>query len=115
VPDDFESLLAWLHERVGDEVSISVGGPPDGETNVGLHARGTLRRGDGEVTLIDPAPGEVVTFRVGDSTVVLLEGDLVEVELEEVRTTRVGDGEIRLPASASADFGEVSVLFSAKR
>jgi hypothetical protein len=114
MPDsDFAALIAWLDDRVGKRVAVSLTGPSERTSNVGLHAEGALRRRDVEIILIDPSPGQVAAFGVGDAVLVLLEGDLIEVEFDDGRTfTPLGGGSFEIPASASADFGDVVVLFS---
>jgi hypothetical protein len=84
-------------------------GPWEGRTNVSLHAHGTLSR-DGDVALIEPTPGRVESFRVGEARLILLEGDLVEAEFEESQSTTLADGRaVEIPASVTADFGEVRI------
>jgi hypothetical protein len=64
-------------------------------------------------SLIDPTPGRVEGFEVGSTTLVLLEGDLVEVDVQEGGAVQGGDGEtFVVPAMLSADFGAVSVTFA---
>jgi hypothetical protein len=114
MPDsDFAALIAWLEDRVGKHVAVSLTGPSEGTSNVGLHAEGALRRRDGEIILIDPSPGQVAAFGVGDAVLVLLEGDLIEVEFDDRQVfTPLDGGSFEIPASASADFGDVVVRFS---
>ena len=107
---EFASLVAWLDGKVGQRVSVSMTGPQ--ETNVALHAEGELRRAEGEILLIDPAPGEVVSFEIGNAVVILLEGDLLEVEFEDAETVASpAGGTFEKPESALADFGELTVHF----
>jgi hypothetical protein len=109
---EFASLVAWLDGRLGQRVWVSMMGPQERETSVALHTEGELRRADGEILLIDPAPGEVVRFDVGNAVIILLEGDLFEVEFEDAETVASPDGgTFEKPESALADFGELTVHF----
>jgi hypothetical protein len=108
VTGDFDALLAWLYERLGRELTVSLqrsGG------NVRLHAHGALARGSGDITLIEAARGRVVAFDVGESRVILLEGEFVGVEFDEADSLELSDGLVQIPARATADFGAVLILF----
>ena len=111
--DDFDALLRWLDGRLGERVVVGLAGPADGSTNTQLTAMGRLLRDEREVSLIDPAPGRVEKFTVGDVALVLLEGDLVEVEFQDARPlARASGGRVTLPEVVLADFGEVTVTIS---
>jgi hypothetical protein len=111
VSEPFDALIGWLDERLGQRVGVQLSGPSDGHTNVGLNAVGALRREGREVSLIDPAPGRVEAYAVGDASLVLLEGDLTEVEFHEAQTLHLADGDpVTIREWVSADFGEVTVL-----
>jgi hypothetical protein len=92
---DFDGVVSWLRERLGQQVVAAA----QGEGNTTLSVRGHLLHVDaGEITLIDPPPGRVEAFAVGGATLVLLEGDLTDA-----RTTDFGTGR---PALIQATFGE---------
>ena len=99
----FDDLLRWLDGRLGRTVALSLGGPADGFGNTQVTVCGALARTREDVTLIDPSPGRVELFAVGDgAVVVLLEGDFVAAEGSP-------DGE---PAHIVADFGELAFTVS---
>ena len=104
---DFDALLDWLYERLGREVALTMqyaGG------NVRLYAHGLLARSQGSVTLIGPhGGGRVVAFDVGEGGVVLIEGELVELEFDEAQHLTLDIGTVFLPARATAGFGDVEV------
>jgi hypothetical protein len=113
VNDDFDALLRWLDGRLGERVVVGLAGPADGTTNTQLTAMGPLLRDEREVSLIDPAPGRVEKFTVGDVALVLLEGDLVDVEFEDAKPLiGASGGRVTLPEVVLADFGEVTVTIS---
>jgi hypothetical protein len=73
---DFDAVIAWLRERLGRQLVVSVQGAGDAVRNTTFSAAGPLLvRDDGDITLIDPPEGRVEAFAVGACTVVLLEGD----------------------------------------
>ena len=107
---DFDGLLRWLDDRAGRELALSLGGAADGLGNTQLVVHGALARSatEGETTaLIDPAPGRIARYAVGDAQLVLLEGDFVSASA--LRVADSGDGE---PAHVVADFGELALTFS---
>lgn len=111
--DDFDALLRWVDRRLGERVVVTLAGPAHGSTNTQLTAVGSLLRDEREVSLIDPAPGRVEKFTVGDVALVLLEGDLVDVEFQDARPLAgASGGRVTLPEVALADFGEVTVTIS---
>jgi hypothetical protein len=113
VNDDFDALLGWLGGRLGQRLVVAFAGPSEGSTNTQLSATGPLLRVEREVSLIDPAPGRVETFAVGDGALVLLEGDLVDVEFRDARVLAGAGGEpVTLPDFVIADFGEVTITIS---
>lgn len=79
--------------------ALSVGTSEAG--NTGVTVRGVLGETEGGVTLIDPQPGRVITYAVGDAAVVMLEGDFVQGDV-----TDSGD------ASLSVEFREIQLTFS---
>jgi hypothetical protein len=86
---DFDGVLGWLRDHLGRPVVAAAQGT-DGNTT--LTVRGPLLHvDDGEITLIDPAPGRVDVWAVGGATLVLLEGDLTEAG-----TTDFGTGQAKL-------------------
>jgi hypothetical protein len=97
---DFDALCRWLNERLGRQLAVSVGGPSDGYANTTVVVRGSVRRGEGNVTLIDPAPGRVEAFAIGDALLILLEGDFVAAEA------------LALGSGLVADFGELAVTLN---
>jgi hypothetical protein len=109
---EFDLVLRWLGDRVGQEICVSLQGTGDRASNTSLSARGRLSVLPGEVAWVDPAPGRVEAFDVGSSTLVLLEGDLVEVDVQEGEAVQGADGAFLVPAMLSADFGELSVTFA---
>jgi hypothetical protein len=113
VNDDFDALVRWLDRRLGERVVVGLAGPADGSTNTQLTAIGPLLRDEREVSLIDPAPGRVEKFTVGDVALILLEGDLVGVEFQDARPLAgASGGRVTLPEVVLADFGEVTVTIS---
>jgi hypothetical protein len=75
---DFDAVIRWLLDHLGQQVVAATQGAGEAVGNTGLSASGPLlRRDDGEVVLIDPPPGRVEAFAVGSATLVLLEGDFV--------------------------------------
>ena len=106
--NDFDALLGWLYERIGRPVTVSLqrsGG------NVRMHAHGVLAHSGGDITLIEAARGRVVAFDVGESRVILLEGEFVDVEFDAATSLELEDGVVELPARATADFGAVLIIF----
>ena len=79
---NFASVLAWLDDHLGREVSVNVSGHPEGRTNSGVAVRGLLGQGTGEWGVIDARGGERRAYDVGDSGgFFLIEGDFIEAEL----------------------------------
>jgi hypothetical protein len=76
---DFDGLIAWMDGHAGQRVFVATQSALEDAGNTRLTLVGPLARvEDGEITLIDPRPGRVEVFRVGDGgTLVLLEGDFV--------------------------------------
>jgi uncharacterized protein (AIM24 family) len=75
---DFDAVIAWLDGHVGRRVFASThSGLPDAG-NTRLSVVGTLARAEGEITLLEPRPGRIEAFGVGNGTLVLLEGDFLE-------------------------------------
>ena len=76
---DFDGLIAWMDERIGQRVFVATQSALEEAGNTRLTLIGPLARvEDGEITLIDARPGRIEVFRVGDGgTLVLLEGDFV--------------------------------------
>jgi hypothetical protein len=73
---DFDDVIAWLDVRAGFRVFAAT--QPNTETagNTRLSATGMLtKRRAGEITLIDPAPGRIEVYKIGEGTLVLLEGE----------------------------------------
>jgi hypothetical protein len=111
--EDFDALQQWLRQRLGRRLYVAVTGPPERTTNTTLYAEGQLQTSEAEALLIDPAPGRIQAFRVGDATLVLVEGDLSGVEFNERQTGRSADGATVIqPAWVEADFGEITVMLS---
>ena len=111
--DSFDALLQWLHQRLGTRLRVAVMGPPERTTNTTLHAEGQLRTNEADVVLIDPARGRVQAFRIGDATLMLLEGDLRGLEFNDEQTAQLASGAtVILPAWVEADFGEITVTLS---
>ncbi len=105
---DFDALLDWLYERLGRQVSVSM---QYAYGNVRLYAaHGLLARSQGSVTLLGPGGGgRVVAFDVGEGGVVLIEGELVEVDFDEAQHLTLDIGTVFLPARATAGFGNVDI------
>jgi hypothetical protein len=76
---DFDGLIAWMDGHAGQRVFVATQSALEAAGNTRLTVVGPLARvEDGDITLIDPRPGRVEVFRVGDdATLVLLEGDFV--------------------------------------
>ncbi|MCW3023457.1 MAG: hypothetical protein JWR30_2779, partial [Conexibacter sp.] len=76
---DFDGLIAWMDGHVGRRVFVATQSALEEAGNTRLTLIGPLARvEDGEITLIDPRPGRIEVFQVGDGgTLVLLEGDFV--------------------------------------
>ena len=91
---DFDGVVGWLRERLGQQVVAAA----QGGGNTALSVTGHLLRvDDREINLIDPAPGRVEVFAVAGATLVLLEGDFVSAG-----TTDFGSGRAPL---VQATFG----------
>jgi hypothetical protein len=98
VPLDFDALIRWLTDHLGVRVVLAL----QGAGNTALSVTGHLLRvDDGEITLIEPAPGRVEVFAVGGATLVLLEGDFAQAG-----TTDFGTGGAPL---VQASFGDLVV------
>jgi hypothetical protein len=75
---DFAAVIAWLDGHVGQRVFAATQSAAGDAGNTRLSVVGPLARiEEGEITLIDPRPGRVEPFRIGDGTLVLLEGDFL--------------------------------------
>jgi hypothetical protein len=72
---DFDGACGWLDAQLGREVFASTQGAGDDAGNSRLTVRGPLGRSNAEILLVEPRPGRVEAFTVGDATLVLLEGD----------------------------------------
>jgi hypothetical protein len=96
---DFDAVIRWLADHLGVRVMLGM----QGAGNTALSVTGHLLRvDDGEITLIDPAPGRIEVFSVGGATLLLLEGDFVSA-----RAIDFGAGR---PQLIQAEFlGELSV------
>ena len=95
--------MGWLDRHVGWRMFAAT--QPNTETagNTRLSVTGMLvRQRTGEITLIDPAPGRVEVFRVGEGTLVLLEG-----EFRRAAAAPLADGH---PEILQLDCGDVIVI-----
>jgi hypothetical protein len=99
---DFDAVIGWLDGHVGQRVFAATQSASAAAGNTRLSIAGALARADGEITLVDPRPGRIEAFRVGEGTLVLLEGDFLEA-----RAIDFGQGR---PQLVQAEFlGAVSV------
>jgi hypothetical protein len=99
---DFDAVIGWLDAHVGQRVFAATQSASAAAGNTRLSIAGALARADGEITLVDPRPGRIEAFRVGEGTLVLLEGDFLEA-----RAIDFGQGR---PQLVQAEFlGAVSV------
>jgi hypothetical protein len=100
---DFDGAMAWLDRHSGFRMFAATHPNTDNAGNTRLSVTGMLtRRRESEITLIDPAPGRVEVYRVGEGTLVLLEGEFrggVAAELAEGH-----------PEIVQLDFGDVIVI-----
>lgn len=92
---DFDGVLAWLNDHLGRRVVAAA--QADGNTTMSVQGH-LLRRDEGEITLVDPAPGRVEAWSIGGATLVLLEGDFTAA-----RTTDFGSGRAPLVQAAFGD------------
>jgi uncharacterized protein (AIM24 family) len=77
---DFATVIAWLDGNVGQRMFAATQTALDEAGNTRLSVTGLLARAEGEITLLDPRPGRVEAFRVGEGTLVLLEGDFIAAQ-----------------------------------
>jgi uncharacterized protein (AIM24 family) len=99
---NFDAVIAWLDDHLGRRVFAATQSASEEAGNTRLSIVGPLARAEGEITLIDPRPGRIEAFTVGDGTLVLLEGDFLAAE-----TVDFGAGR---PQVVQAEFrGDVSV------
>ncbi|MCW2984809.1 MAG: hypothetical protein JWR63_2379 [Conexibacter sp.] len=95
---DFDGVVAWLRDHLGQRVVAAA----QGDGNTGLSVVGPLLKvDDREINLVDARPGRVEVFAVGGATLVLLEGDFLAAG-----TTDFGTGR---PALVQATFRELVV------
>lgn len=73
---DFDGVIAWLDRHAGRRMFAATQPNTANAGNTRLSVTGMLiRRRAGEVTLIDPAPGRIEVYKIGEGTLVLLEGE----------------------------------------
>jgi hypothetical protein len=73
---DFDAAMDWLDARAGQRMFAATQPNTELAGNTRLTVVGALARvQDGEITLIDPQPGRVEVFSIGEGTLVLLEGE----------------------------------------
>ena len=100
---DFDGALAWLDRHSGFRMFAATQPNTDSAGNTRLSVTGMLtRRRAGEITLIDPAPGRVEVYKVGEGTLVLLEG-----EFRQGYAGPLAEGH---PEILQLDFGDVIVI-----
>lgn len=103
----YEQARAWLIERCGAQVSLSISAPAGGSTGASVH--GPLRVDDeAEVVVFDAQPGRTDAFRVGDARVQMVESDLVSAELIDIADPELG-------VTLAMEFGELHLSFGAAR
>jgi hypothetical protein len=100
---DFDGALAWLDRHSGFRMFAATQPNTDAAGNTRLSVTGMLtRRREGEITLVDPAPGRVEVYRIGEGTLVLLEG--------EFRTAVAAELAAGHPEILQLDFGAQIVI-----
>jgi hypothetical protein len=73
---DFDSTIVWLDDHAGQRMFAATQPNTELAGNTRLTVVGELARvEDGEITLIDPEPGRVEVFSLGEGTLVMLEGE----------------------------------------
>jgi len=103
---DFDGVIAWLDGRAGHRMFVATQPNTERAGNTRLSVTGMLtRRRSDEITLLDPAPGRIEVYKIGDGTLVLLEGELVRADEAPLR-----EG---FPAILQLDCGETLVIIGA--
>jgi hypothetical protein len=81
---DFDAACAWLDAHLDRAAFASTQGASLDAGNTRLSIQGTLARAEGDIMLVDPRPGRIEVFTVGEATLVLLEGDFSSAQLADL-------------------------------